>query len=213
MKTRLMNLLAATLIAAAGSAQAQAGSGSLAGWNVLGDAIASGGSITLTTAFLDGGSDQAFNLSGHPAVEVGLLEAGAGVLPYGLDLSAAEYATEGSLLQQSFAVQAGDMLSFDWSFSTHETLYEDRAFFVIDGQVVTLATRSDPGAPLTNTLHLFTQAGVVSFALGVADTVDVDGVSSLTISNLHVTSVSEPAAAVLMALGIGLVALRRLQRR
>jgi len=191
------------------AAHAQATTDSLAGWSVVdGDVISQAGAITLTTAYLDGDGDgdQAFNLSGNSAVDIGTLEAAAAVPVYGLDLSPTEYGTEGSLVAQSFAAMAGDTLSFDWSFSTLETLFEDRAFVVIDGQVFTLATLSASGAATQSFSYTFAQAGTASLAFGVIDTVDYLGVSSLSVSNLQlVSAVPEPATTALMLAGLALV--------
>ena len=204
-------LLALALLA--GGAHAQAGTGSLAGWASYGDTIAQSGAITLTTAFLDGAGDQPFNLSGNPAVDIGAVESGAGVAPYALDLSAEQFGTEGSLVQQSFAVLAGQALSFQWTFATQETLFEDHAFAVIDGQVFTLATRSAPGGGTQTFSHLFTQAGTVSLAIGVIDTGDYLGVSSLSIQGLQVSSVPEPQTLAMLLAGLAAVGRAARRRR
>jgi hypothetical protein len=60
--------------------------------------------------------------------------------------------------------------------------------------------------------HSFAAAGLATLALGVVDTVDYLGVSTLTVSNLQISPVPEPATALLFAAGLaGLGALRRRQ--
>jgi len=204
---RFVATTAMALLALIGNAaHAQVATDSLAGWSVFGDAISQAGTITLTTAYLDGDSDQPSNLSGNSAADIGTLEGAAGVAIYGLDLSPEEYGTEGSLVGQSFAAAAGDTLSFDWSFSTLETLFQDRAFVVIDGEVVTLATLRAPGAATQSFSYTFAQTGTATLSFGVIDTVDYLGVSSLSVSNLQlVSAVPEPATTALMLAGLGLV--------
>lgn len=199
-------LPAALLLALAPAAQALT-------WSTLtGDALNSGGTLTLTTAYLDGADDQPYNLSGQSAADIALVETNAGVPAYALDLSPSEYGTEGSLAKLQFSVAANQTVSFSWTFSTLETTFQDHAFAVIDGQVFTLATRSQPGSPLSTFSHTFSQAGTVTLAVGVVDTVDVLGVSTLTVQNLQVSAVPEPATWAL-ALGGGLLLAARARRR
>lgn len=204
---KIVAATALSLLALFGStAHAQIGTDSLTGWSLYGDVVSQPGTITLTTAYLDGDGDQPSNLSGTSAVDIGTLEGAAGVAIYGLDLSPDEYGTEGSLIGQSFQATAGDTLSFDWSFSTLETLFQDRAFIVIDGTVFTLATLGAPGAVTQNFSYTFAQSGPATLSFGVIDTVDVLGVSSLSVSNLQVVSaVPEPATTALMLVGLALV--------
>jgi MYXO-CTERM domain-containing protein len=205
-------VLAAAMAAAGHPALAQADTGSLAGWSTFGDVVAPNGAITLTTAFAQKGDpDAPFNLSGTGAIDIAAVEAGAGLAAYALDLSDIEPATEGSLVAQSFAANAGDTLSFSWQFTTLETDFEDHAFAVINGQVLTLATRSAPVAAQPFSIVL-TQAGMVSLAFGVVDTVDVLGVSSLGISNLVLTPVPEPGRALLWLSGLAALVVLRRQR-
>ncbi len=208
--------LAAALLVLSPLARAQVSTASLAGWSVLGDAVARSGTITLTTAFLDGEAtgDQPSNLSGRSAVDIGLVEAAAGVPALGLDLSPTQYGTEGSLVAQTFAGAVGRTLRFDWSFSSLDTAFLDRAFVSLDGVVTTLATTAAPGGGLQTFSARLAGTGPFSLAIGVIDTVDVLGVSSLTIGNLQtVAAVPEPANVALIAAGLAaLLAGRRRMR-
>lgn len=191
------------------AAHAVAGTDSLAGWTVTGDAVAAAGAITLTSAyFADGDPDTPFNLSGRAAADIAGVEAAAGVAAYALDLAAPDFGTEGSVVVQQFQASAGQQLSFTWTFGSGETLFEDHAFAVINGQVFTLATRSQPGNG-PQTFGTLLAAGPVTLALGVIDTGDVLGVSTLTVSALQVSAVPEPAPALLLAGGLALLAWRR----
>lgn len=217
MKPNSKHLLAAAALAAltlaSNGANAQATTDSLAGWNVHGDAVSQGGAITVTTAFLDGDGDAPHNLSGNSALDIAALESGAGVAPFALDLSAEQYGTEGSLVNQSFAALAGQTLSFDWSFGTLETLFQDRAFAVINGQVFTLATMGAPGAASQSFSYTFGQSGMATLSFGVIDTVDYLGVSSLSVSNLSVTPVPEPSTYAMVLGGLALVGFIARRRR
>lgn len=216
-KTPTMNmhfkpLIAAGLVLAAAGAQAQADTGSLAGWNTLGDVVAQDGKLLLTTAYLDGFTDQPLNLSGQSAADIGLVEAGAGLPAYGLDLEEPDFGTEGSLVSQSFAVAAGDVLRFSWNFATVEDMFLDHAFAVINGQRFTLATTAAPGAGTQVFEYSFASAGTATLALGVIDTGDFIGVSTLTVGTLSVTAVPEPASWALWLGGLGLAGAARFTR-
>ena len=202
-KLLLKTLPALALLAAAAPAQA-------VDWTLLGDALVTGGTLTLTTAYTADG-DAPLNVSGNPAVWIDTLELAAGLPFHALDLLD-EAAYEGSLASQSFAVHAGDTLRFNYSFSTQETLFQDRAFMVLNGNLVTLATRSSP-APGTPFTWTFGSSGTATLALGVVDTGDFNGVSRLTLSNLTLTPVPEPASWLLMLAGAGLLARRQLRVR
>jgi hypothetical protein len=202
-----LRLAAALLLAHSVStpAHALAGSDSLNGWVSLGDVVAQGGALSLTTSFRDGAADQLGNLSGNSAVEVNVIEPAAGLPGYALDLSATDYGVEGALLRQSFAVAAGQTLSFSWNFSSADSFALDHAFAVVNGQLFTLATTAQPGGASQSFSYTFGQAGTASFALGVIDTQDGTGVSRLNVSNLQISAVPEPGSWVLMLAGLGAV--------
>ena len=205
MKNLLLKTLPALVLATA-AAQAHAD------WTLLGDAVSAGGTLTVTTAF-NGDSDAPFNLSGHGAVWIDTLESAAGLPFHTLDMPD-EPAYEGSLVTQTFAVQAGDRLSFDYAFSTQETLFQDRAFLVINGSLVTLATRSgQPPGGGAQFSYTFPSSGTATLAFGVVDTGDFNGVSRLSVSNVTLAPVPEPAGwALWLAGAAGLAALRRVRR-
>lgn len=205
MNTIIPKTLGALLLAAAGAAQADIGP-----WTPLGDVLAQGGSFTLTTAF-NAEDDAPFNLSGTPAAFIEDLETAAGVPAYALDLLD-QPAYEGSLVQQSFAVQAGQTLQFSWAWSTQETLFQDHAFFVVDGSVFTLALRSTAPATPQIFSHTFGSTGTSLVAIGVLDTGDFNGVSTLNISNVQLAPVPEPATWLTALAGLGLLATRRRRR-
>jgi hypothetical protein len=206
-------MTARRLLAVALAAAALASPPARAAWQTVGDALVDADVVALTTAYaVAGDPDAPFNLSGTSAVGIAAVEAAAGLAPYALDLSEDETGTEGSVAWQSFAVLAGDTLSFDWRFTTAETDFEDHAFLVLDGQLTTLATRSAPGAGVQRFSHVFDSAGLATLAVGVIDTVDVLGVSTLSVANLQITPIPEPATALLWAAGLGaLAAWRRRQ--
>lgn len=187
-------------------ALAAASLGAQAAWNTRGDVLQTAASVTLTTAFAGiGDPDAPFNLSGTPAVDIGLVESALGLPAYALDLQAGEqYGTEGSVVWQSLTVAAGDTLSFNWSFSTLEDSYEDHAFVVLGNTITTLATRTQGVSPGSFS-QVFGSAGTVLLGLGVIDTVDYLGVSTLQISGVQITPVPEPGTWALWLAGVGLL--------
>jgi hypothetical protein len=199
------------------ASQAQVASSiALLGWTAFGDASTAGQSITLTTAHAP---DEVGNLSGTNPLNFSALTVAAQVGGAALDL-AGEEITEGSLIRQSFSLLAGQTLSFSWGFATADTSPPtaaiDHAFAVIDTRIFTLATRAAPGLVTQTFSYTPVGSGSFSLALGVADTLDVTGVSTLTISNLQVSAVAvpEPAALALWLAGLGVVgACARSRRR
>jgi hypothetical protein len=206
MKNLLLKTLPALALAAAATA-AQAADPTL-----LGDVLAANGSYTLTTAF-NADADAPFNISGSPAAWIDTLELAAGLPFHALDLGD-EPAYEGSLVSQTFVVQAGDTLSFSFSFGTQETLFQDQAFAVLNGQLFTLATRASATPGTATFSHTFASSGTATLAFGVVDTGDFNGVSTLAVSNVTLAPVPEPASwALLLAGAAGLAGLRRRAQR
>ena len=186
-------------------AYALADAGSLNGWSTLGDAIAQGGTLSLSSANMTDDEDKLGNLSGSSAASVELIASAAGLGSYALDFSGADYAVEGALVRQSFAVAAGQTLSFSWNFSSADSFALDHAFAVVNGQLFTLANTAQPGGASQSFSYTFGQAGTASFALGIVDTTDVTGVSRLNVSNLQISAVPEPGSWALMLAGLGAV--------
>ncbi len=214
----------------------------LSGWETLGDVTTDSTDVTyvsqgskgvfLGTASVAEADDAPFlgageaNFSCVPAAPVGLaggLEDFIG-LPMGSldpDPANAIAAHEGSALKQTFAVNAGDTLSFDWMFATIDQLYGDYAFVAINGNVTRLGdlasiTSSNGGifvsTPATFSLT-FAQSGSVSFALGVVDVGDTAGTSALLVDNVRIAPVPEPETYAMMLAGLGLLgALARRKR-
>jgi len=188
------------LAAASGllGAPAWAQSANLNDWAKLGDAVVTAGSAMLSTAF----SDEA-PASGTGALDYIAFEPALG-LPY--DSLGAGDSFDGSALQHSFSAAVNTTVSFSWSLSTvgFDAGFADRAFVVIDGSVLTLATvaASTVGGSFS---HTFASAGNHALAFGVVDVGDVVGVSTLTVSGLAVSAVPEPMSVVLLLAGLGVL--------
>jgi hypothetical protein len=206
----------------------------LDGWSTLGDVtrgdtfVSSGHvGVLLGTASVDYEDDYPLlgagdaNFSGEPAAPVGLaggLEEFIG-LPIGaLDPDAGDSvaAYEGSAIKQTFTVQAGDTLRFDWMYATIDPWLGDYAFVSLNQQVYRLGdlskvTSVDDGIGFSTPdtfSHTFAQPGSVTLALGVVDVTDYNGTSALLVDNVTITPVPEPETYALMFAGLGLLGWR-----
>ena len=174
-----------------------------------------------------------YNLSGQGPLEGGLaLETSLNVAPGAFDdIGGGNYLMEGSSASQTFSVQAGDTLSFDWQFFTREGAgglnLGDSAWLVLTTTSGTQLTKLGDTASLSlldagqgwsasslGTQSItFAQAGSVSLAWAIGDVNDYVGTSLLSIGNVSVTAVPEPGSVVLLLAGLsiaGVAARRRL---
>ncbi len=194
---------------------------SLTGWSTLGDVTTQSGGAFLTTASLDFQDDfpedaGTFNASGTAAYDIALggFEAFAG-LNAG-DLDTPDFAYEGSLLKQTFSVNAGDTLSFNWNMFTNEGTSADYAFIAINGVLTKLAPASDaiiPSVPydFSTGASVFSQsfaaASSVTLAFGVVDLTDYGVTSALWLDNVQLVAapVPEPETYAMLLAGLGLM--------
>ena len=86
--------------------------------------------------------------------------------------------TYGSAIKMTFNnINAGDVFSFNWNFTD-----ADKAFVTINNSIQTLT-----GNSLYS--HTFTSAGNYNIGIGVVDTGDSTGLSTLTLSNAQIQAV------------------------
>ncbi len=142
---------------------------------------------------------------------------------------------EGSGIKQSFTANAGDALSFDFSYVTNDP-GEDFAFVDIDGTINILATGRSGlagcaaypfvqfiGSPSSPTgfeydcssqqfVATLTTTGTHTVGVGVVDTNISSYNSGLLVDNFQLSPVPEPATWLLLASGlVGIVILRKRQ--
>lgn len=214
----------------------------LNGWQVAGDASVQTGSVLgvslgsapaliLGTASVDFDDDTpdapgAFNVSGQAALETGQtagLEASLG-LPT-LELGTNGF--EGSGAMQTFSVNAGDIISFDWrvlarDYEFMSTESDSAQYFVQTGSNLQTFTLGDLASlPLQNLGNGWLDSGVqhvsftstytgqMSLGFAVVDVNSFNGTSLLAVQN--VLAVPEPEG-VALAL-VGLLLLGRASRR
>jgi hypothetical protein len=139
---------------------------------------------------------------------------GAGSLEQFLGINATNFATAipdnqyGSAIKSTFNnINAGDVFSFNWNFTSADT---DQAFVTINNNVQTLT-----GNSLYS--YTFTSAGNYNIGIGVVDTWDSTGLSTLTLSNATIQSVpwetdALPVLSSTVLFGIGVWTKRKFNR-
>lgn len=160
----------------------------LSTWDKSGDVFAVPGEATLTNAFSDGSDDTSnYNVSSDDPTYINSLETFLGLNSGDLGLDA----TEGSAIKTTLNTLAGDVISFDYSFLTYDTLSSDRAFVTISNSVIPLTTSS----PFSYT---FTTSGIYNIGIGVVDVDDISGSSILSVSSANYQSKSVPEPAIIL---------------
>lgn len=160
-----------------------------------------------------GGIDSLEDFTGHPAGEFDI---------GGFDGSTS-MAMEGSAFRlDNITVNAGDTVSFDWTFYTNEPetgALADAAYFSVLNQTTALLANAADGmngdAGLSGFRaaiggvysQTFAAAGTYSLVFAVVDTDDFVTSSALAVNNLAITPVPEPRDWMLMLAGLGLVGL------
>lgn len=202
MKTPLLLTgVAATLLALAGQSQAQ--SANFNTWTAAGDVlVGSATAARLSTANLD--LDET-RLSGSSALQFDALELALGLAAGTL----AADTFEGSGLALNFSVAAASTLSFNWTLASSDTFdagFADRSFMVVDGsQILPLGTLA--AGPVGGSVNItFSTLGSHALAFVVMDVNDATGVSTLSLSDLSVSAVPEPASWALLLSGAAGVA-------
>jgi MYXO-CTERM domain-containing protein len=194
------SLLIGGLAAALGTAAAPpvlAQSANLQTWTAAGDVLtASATQATLTTAYFDEAP-----VSNGAALLYDELETALS-LPAGTLVADT---IEGSGLQQGFAASAGTTLQFEWHLSTvgFDPAQADRAFVLIDGDLLAPLGTVAADAQTGHFSHTFASAGAHALAIVVMDVATADGVSMLALSNFGVSAVPEPGAWALWLAGLG----------
>lgn len=231
MKKQGLTIAAALAMLFAGNAMAVSNgsfTNGLNGWSALGDVNLQAGAILMTTASVDFEDDfpeaaGAFNASGTAAAETGVvggIEDFIGVAMGTLNVEE-NFAFEGSVLKQTFNVNAGDTLTFNWNFFTNETSSgADYAFVSINGNLTQLATPSNASSSslpyaYTTGFQTFSQtfntASSITLAFGVVDVNDYNVTSALWFDNVAVVPEPETYAMFLAGLGLMGFASRRKQ--
>lgn len=161
----------------------------LSSWDKSGDVFAVPGQATLTNAFSDGSDDASnYNVSSNDPTYINSLETFLGLNSGDLGLDA----SEGSAIKKAFNVVAGDVISFDYSFSTYDTLSSDRAFVTISNSVILLTASS-----LFS--YTFATSGIYNIGIGVVDVDDAFGSSILSVSSVNYESKSVPEPSIILA--------------
>ncbi|MEM8948991.1 MAG: PEP-CTERM sorting domain-containing protein [Pseudomonadota bacterium] len=196
--------------------------GDFTGWTTIGAASVVDASFGSGPAE---GTFQALLSTGDGAVDVATLEAFLGVTAGTLAALSGEDVLEGSAIQQTVTVAAGETLSFDFNFLTDEIPafddVNDFSFAIVNSGFNILADTLDPLIPSPTifvdetSFQTFLEGPFVfgdtfTLAFGVVD-VDDTVVDSALLVDASATAVPEPAT--LGLLGIALVGMGVMARR
>ncbi len=235
LRRSIVSLLASVTLALAGAGSTQAASvngsfedGSFTGWTTAGSTGIASAAFGVTPS---SGNFQALatNASGSLATSSveSFLDLSAGTLnALSATTPGANQPFEGSAFQQTLTVNAGDVISFSYSFLTDETTpdpsFNDFAFYSFNGAAFLLA---DTNAVFQPSASPFTQetgyrtvsftvtaAGTYSLGFGVLDNSDPGGDSGLLIDNVQAVSIPEPSPLIgLIGLSLtgGVIVIRR----
>ncbi|QSJ14491.1 PEP-CTERM sorting domain-containing protein [Nostoc sp. UHCC 0702] len=163
-------------------------------------------------------SDQGASLSSTVGVSDTDIETFLGLDAGALDSINFEDATNGSAIKNTFTVESGDVLTFDWRFQTSDYLpYNDFSFYSIGSSVSKLADVQqvgDYGNTTSQTSYTFTTAGTYTVGFGVVNSRDTAVNSNLNVGVVPDGVVPEPIT-ILGSLTAGAfgVVLRRKQKQ
>lgn len=204
-KLKLALCLATALVAI--STPVRAAPVDLSSWLAVGDALNASSTAKITTAF------SGENPLAAGALDINTLEAQLNTASGTLGIDA----FEGSALSQNFNFATSTLLSFNWTLGTDifDAGFADLAFVLVDGTLL-LPLANVTAAELSGAFSYTFGAGAHSLAFGVVDVNDVTGVSTLSVSNVNLASVTnavpEPGTLALMLAGLGLLSLRAKRR-
>lgn len=186
--------------------------GDFQGWNTIGDTSIETQDLGI---FLPDGTYQAFITNGDSdaggSVDDSDLEEFLDLVPGTLDGLVDSEAFEGSAIKQTFTVEAGDIVSFDWNFLTNEgtpsDTFNDTAFLNVNGFTFELADTGsnfvdaagvDEFSEQTGTQTLtfaIANAGTYTIGFGVVDVGDAVVDSGLAIDNVATQSFASVSTA------------------
>ncbi len=162
----------------------------------------------------DNGSGQYTISNASGSVTDSVIESFLGLSSGTLDSISTGNAKEGSALKDTVQVNAGSEYSFDWTWFSSEdngVSYNDFSFvsLSLDGTEVLADTFVNDNFS-SSFSWTATTSGLLTYGIGVMDVNDEVVSSTLNVSNISVSEVSEPVTLAIFGLGlVGLAGLRR----